>query len=98
MTYSFLSFRPRNSLGTSAVKFVSIPQTVAARFSLDETFDVGEDTGNPVVEDYAAKIPYQFTGTGALNAFVVILEPQKLTEEERKQLLAAESKAPMGGK
>jgi hypothetical protein len=36
---------------------------VAARFSLDETFDVGEDTGTPVVEDYAAKMPYPFTGT-----------------------------------
>jgi len=28
-----------------------IPQTVQVRFSLDETFDVGEDTGTPVVED-----------------------------------------------
>ena len=30
-----------------------IPQTVVRRFSLDETFDVGEDTGTPVIEDYA---------------------------------------------
>ncbi len=39
-----------------------IPQTIRARFSLDETFDVGEDTGTPAVEDYAAKMPFRFTG------------------------------------
>jgi arylsulfatase len=39
-----------------------IPQTVRARFSLDETFDVGEDTGTPVVEDYATKMPFRFSG------------------------------------
>ncbi len=25
-------------------------------------FDVGEDTGTPVVEEYAAKMPFRFTG------------------------------------
>jgi arylsulfatase len=73
----------------------NIAQTLMARFSLDETFDVGEDTGTPVSEDYATKMPYRFTGT--LNKFVVILEPQKLSEEERKRLLEAEAKASMTG-
>ena len=72
----------------------SIPQTVAARFSLDETFDVGEDTGTPVVEDYAAKMPYEFTGT--LKKFGVVLEPEKLSEEDRKKLLEEVAKAIMG--
>ena len=40
-----------------------IERTVGRRFSLDETFDVGEDTGTPVVEDYADKMPFRFTGT-----------------------------------
>src|SRR5471030_1049397 len=40
-----------------------IPQTIPIRFSLDETFDVGEDTATPVVEDYAEKMPFPFTGT-----------------------------------
>ena len=66
-----------------------IPQTVVARFSLDETFDVGEDTGTPVVEDYADKMPFPFTGT--LKKFVVVLEPEKLTAEEQKRLLAEEA-------
>ena len=39
-----------------------IERTVGSRFSLDETFDVGEDTGTPVVEDYAAQMPFKFTG------------------------------------
>jgi arylsulfatase len=51
-----------------------IPQTVAIRFSLDETFDVGEDTGTPVVEDYADKMPFRFTGK--LNKLVIELKPK----------------------
>jgi arylsulfatase A-like enzyme len=70
-----------------------IPQTVPVRFSLDETFDIGEDTGTPVVEDYVEKMPFAFTGM--LKKFVVILEPDKLTDEERKQLLAEEARAAM---
>ena len=67
-----------------------LPRTIAVRFSLDETFDVGEDAGTPVVEDYADKMPYRFTGT--LNKLGVILEPQKLSEEVRKHLREQESK------
>ena len=70
-----------------------IPQTVPIRFSLDETFDIGEDTGTPVVEDYVGKMPFPFTGT--LKKFVVILEPEKLTEEERNRLLEEEASAGM---
>ena len=70
-----------------------IPQTVPVRFSLDETFDVGEDTGTPVVDDYVDKMPFSFTGT--LKKFVVILEPEKLTVEERKHLLEEEARAGM---
>lgn len=37
-----------------------IEKTVAFRWGLDETFDVGRDNGTPVVEDYEA--PFAFTG------------------------------------
>jgi arylsulfatase len=37
-----------------------IERTVPIRFSLDETFDVGEDTGTPASEDY--DVPFKFTG------------------------------------
>ena len=40
-----------------------IERTIPRRFSLDETLDVGEDTGTPVVEDYAAKMPFRYGGT-----------------------------------
>jgi arylsulfatase len=70
-----------------------IPQTIGVRFSLDETFDVGEDTGTPVLEDYADKMPFQFTGT--LKKFVVVLQPEKLSEEERKHLREEAAKAMM---
>ena len=40
-----------------------IPNTIPTRYSLDETFDVGEDTGTAVVADYSARMPFRFTGT-----------------------------------
>ena len=70
-----------------------IPQTAISRFSLDETFDVGADTGTPVAEDYASKMPFTFTG--GLKRFVVVLEPDKLTEDERKRLHEELAKAMM---
>ena len=63
---------------------VRIPQTIGVRFSLDETFDVGADTGTPVVEDYVDKMPFRFTGE--LKKLAVVLEPQKLSEEEQRRL------------
>jgi hypothetical protein len=72
---------------------VRIPQTVGVRFSLDETFDVGEDTGTPVLEAYESKMPYRFTGT--LKRFVVVLEPLKLSEEEQRRLHNELAKAMM---
>lgn len=61
-----------------------IPQTLPCRFSLDETFDVGQDTGTPVLEEYADKMPFRFTGT--LKQFAVVLEPEKLSDDERRRL------------
>lgn len=61
-----------------------IPQTIGVRFSLDETFDVGEDTGTPVAEDYTDEMPFEFTGT--LKRFAVVLEPENLTPEEKERL------------
>ena len=50
-----------------------IERTIPVRFSLDETMDIGEDTGTPVVEDYVNKMPFQFTG----NLKKVVIEPGK---------------------
>lgn len=37
-----------------------IEKTIPIRLSLDETLDIGEDTGTPVSKDY--KVPFKFTG------------------------------------
>ncbi len=39
-----------------------IEHTIPIRFSLDETMDIGQDTGTPVVEDYEPRMPFKFTG------------------------------------
>jgi arylsulfatase len=65
-----------------------IPETVRARFSLDETFDVGEDTGTPIVEDYADKMPFRFTGK--LEKLIIDLKPEKLGVNDREELKKAE--------
>ena len=66
-----------------------IPQTIPKRLALDETFDVSENTGSPVIEDYADNMPFAFTGT--LKRLQVLLEPDKLIPTERKALLAQEA-------
>lgn len=70
-----------------------IPRTVGVRFSLDETFDVGADMGTPVLEDYSDQMPFSFTGT--LKKFVVVLQPEKLSEDEKKRLREEAAKAMM---
>jgi arylsulfatase len=79
------SVRPRVRFGRIA------GSTRDAALSLDETFDVGEYTGTPVVEDYADKMPYPFTGHP--QEVCRCLEPEKLAEEERQRLREEEAKA-----
>ena len=72
-----------------------IERTVRVRFSLDETFDVGEDTGTAVIEEYAAQLPYKFTGTLAkltidLASQTLSAKDQKDIEEGAKAMKAAE--------
>jgi arylsulfatase len=68
-----------------------IERTIPVRFSLDETLDIGEDTGTPVIETYVDKMPFKYGGT--LKKVVVVLEPEKLTPDERKRLQAEEARA-----
>lgn len=59
----------------------TIPRTIGYRISLDETLDIGADTGTPVSEDYA--VPFDFTGT--LEQVVINISEEALTEEELRQ-------------
>ena len=67
-----------------------IERTIPTRFSLDETLDVGEDTGTPVVEDYVNKMPFKFTGD--LKKVVIELGKSGLTASDKKKLEEANKK------
>jgi len=64
-----------------------IERTIPIRFSLDETMDVGQDTGTPVVEDYLDKMPFEFTGD--LKKVVVDLGKSGLTASDEETLKEA---------
>jgi arylsulfatase A-like enzyme len=68
-----------------------IERTIPIRFSLDETFDIGEDTGTPVVEDYVDKMPFKFTGD--LKKVVVELGKSGLGAADEKKLKELAEKA-----
>ena len=46
-----------------------IDKTVPATFSIEETFDVGEDTGSPIIEDTYA-VPFRSSGLKKLTVKV----------------------------
>ena len=55
-----------------------LPRTIAFRMSLDETLDIGHDTGTPVSEDY--EVPFDFTGE--LETVTINITEHELTEEQ----------------
>jgi arylsulfatase len=65
-----------------------IGKTVPFRLSLDETFDVGEDTGTPVSLSY--DVPFRFTGK--LEKVVVRPGESRLSAGDRKKVQAKEAK------
>jgi len=68
-----------------------LPQTIAFRMSLDETLDIGEDTGTPVSEDY--KVPFAFTGD--LESVTIKVADRTLTEDELRQYREGQVRAAM---
>jgi len=66
-----------------------VEKTVPARYSADETFDVGMDTGSPVSADYTS--PNRFTGK--LKKVDIALGASSLSEEDANKLRAMESAA-----
>ncbi|MEN8799899.1 MAG: arylsulfatase, partial [Flavobacteriaceae bacterium] len=45
-------------INNKSVGKVSIPKTIPATYSIEETFDVGQDTGSPIIEDTYA-VPFK---------------------------------------
>jgi arylsulfatase len=69
-----------------------IERTIPFRMSLDETLDIGEDTGTPVSEDY--HVPFKFTGK--LNRVVVRLTDSPLSPEDEEQIRRAKAAVAIG--
>jgi arylsulfatase len=59
-----------------------IEKTILGRFSADETFDTGEDTGSPVSDLY--KAPFQFAGT--IKKVEIDLAPEQLGAADLEKL------------
>jgi arylsulfatase A-like enzyme len=64
-----------------------IPRTIPFRVSADETFDIGEDTGTPVSEDY--QVPFHFTGR--LNKVVIKLGSAGLSPQDVEAMKKSEA-------
>src|SRR5262249_38756337 len=65
-----------------------IEKTILGRFSADETFDTGEDTGSPVSDLY--KAPFRFAGT--IKRVEIDLAPEKLGAADLEKLKSAEAR------
>ena len=61
----------------------------AGKYSAEETFDIGEDSGSPVSEAYSA--PNRFTGT--IKKVVIDAQPAKLSADDQEKLQKAEREA-----
>ncbi|MEX5214447.1 MAG: hypothetical protein NW703_09825 [Nitrospiraceae bacterium] len=64
-----------------------VDRTDAFCVSLDETLDIGEDTGTPVSEDY--KVPFKFNGT--LNRVLIRLSDSPLSADDEGQIRRAKA-------
>jgi len=60
----------------------TIPHTIPAVFTIDESFDVGVDTRTPV-DDKDYQVPFRFTGK--LDKLTVELEQPRLTDSDRQK-------------
>ncbi|WP_425397535.1 sulfatase-like hydrolase/transferase [Aeoliella sp.] len=77
------------SVDGEVVATTEFPQTIGYRMSLDETLDIGEDTGTPVSEDY--KVPFKFTGE--IEKVTIQITNHELTDEQLKQYREQQAKA-----
>ncbi len=67
-----------------------IEHTIPTRFSLDETLDVGQDTGTPVIENYVDKMPFEFAGK--IDKITVELGKSGIAAADGKKLADAEER------
>ena len=64
-----------------------VERSTPVRMSIDETLDIGEDTGTPVSEDY--QVPFKFTGL--LKRVLIRIGENQLTTEDEEQIRRAKA-------
>lgn len=69
------------SIDGKAVSTQKMDRTVPLVLPIDETFDIGSDTGTPI-DDRDYKVPFKFTG--AIDKLTISVEPPKLTPDDIK--------------
>jgi arylsulfatase A-like enzyme len=94
--FATLAFSTTSGIGHGGAGTLSVDGTVVATQKLDrtipimlpidETFDIGSDTGTPV-DDRDYQVPFAFTGK--IDKLTVALDPPKLTPDDVKKLEAA---------
>jgi arylsulfatase len=73
------------SVDGAVVDTKDMPHSLPVGIGWVETFNVGVDTGTPVVADY--QVPFPFTGT--LGKLTIKLGPEELTPAEREMIFGA---------
>jgi arylsulfatase len=68
----------------------TMEKTIPLIFAIDETFDIGSDTGSSV-DDQDYQVPFTFTGT--IDKLTIALQPPQLTPADVEKLKQAEMKA-----
>ncbi len=68
----------------------AMERTIPIIFTVDETFDIGSDTGSPI-DDGDYQVPFNFTGT--IDKLTIALDRPKLTPEDVQKLKQAEMAA-----
>ena len=91
LAFNNLSGIGRGGVGVLKVDGVEVARqtmdrTIPLALPVDETFDVGSDTGTPV-DDKDYKVPFAFTGK--LDRLTFTVERPKLTPDDEKKLVEA---------
>ena len=68
----------------------SVEKTIPLIFGIDETFDIGSDTGTSI-DDQDYQVPFNFTGK--INKLTISVEPPQLTPSDVQKLKQAQMSA-----
>jgi arylsulfatase len=98
--FATLAFNNMSGIGRSGTGVLKVDGNVVANqtmektipliFAVDETFDIGSDTGSSV-DDQDYQTPFTFTGT--IDKLTIAVQPPKLTPADVEKLKQAEMSA-----